>query len=209
MGIKTINKKINILAVPFLSIAILSIAAANSYAFLTDEIAASVGSTPVTLNELYFLYNFNMINNLKYSKIGKTITMGELRHILNIYINRTVILKQEEKTGGVTISAKQVNSLISSFKKKYEIMHKKTGFKLFLSKFGLNEASFYNAARNILIEKSFIKERLSFFLFTMENTGKNNRGYEQKHNKELAVKLKNLLLRLKEKSKIKINGGFN
>ncbi len=205
---KIINKKINIFTISFLSFIILSLSVSGSYGFLTDEIAASIGNTPITLNELYFLYNFNMVNNLKYRNINKTISDGKLKHALNLYINRMLILKQEERTGGLSISESQVNKLTAGFERKFKILHKRIGFNLFLAKFGLNKTSFHTFVKNILIEKIFIGEQLHFFLFTLENSGKIAHGARQKYNKELSLKLKNLLLSLKRHAKIEINDNF-
>ncbi|MHB1546446.1 MAG: SurA N-terminal domain-containing protein [bacterium] len=187
----------------------MSLLSVNSHGFLADEIAASVDNTPITLNELYFLYNFNMINNLKYRKIGKTVSPAKLKHILNFYINRILILKQEEKTGGLSVSESRINSLASDFEKKFNALHKRIGFNLFLAKFGLNKSDFLTFVKNILIEKIFIDEQLHFFLFTLENGVKTTQGAKQKYNKELSLKLKNLLLNLKKHAEININDNFN
>ena len=206
---KIINKKINILGISFLCFIIISLFAANSYGFLTDEVAASVDNTPITLNELYFLYNFNAINNLKYRSLNKTVSNVKLKHILNFYINRMLILKQEEKTGGLSISENKVNALTAGFEKKFKMLHKKTGFNSFLTKFGLNKTDFNVFAKNILIEKNFIDERLRFFLFTLENSGKITQDAKQKYNKGLSLKLKNMLLSIRKHSEIEINDNFN
>jgi hypothetical protein len=150
-----------------------------------------------------------MINNLKYRRIGKGVSGVELKHMLNFYINRMLILKQEEKTGGSPVSEIQVNLLTSGFEKKFKMLHKKIAFNAFLAKFGLNKIAFHVFAKNILIEKKFIDERLRFFLFTLENNGKIAPGAKQKYNKELSLKLKNLLLRLKSRAEIEINDNFN
>lgn len=179
-----------------------------SYGFLTDGIVASVDNTPVTLNELYFLFNFDKINNLKYRKINKTIPKSKLKHILNIYINRLAILKWEEKTGGLSVSENKVNLLAASFRKKFKIIHKLKNFNSFLAKFGYNNKDFYLFCRNILIEKTFIKERLDLFLFTLENTLKISQSSKNKYAKELSIKLKDMLFNLKKHLKIEINDNF-
>ncbi len=209
MGREIINKKINIFGISFLYFIVISLFAANSYGFLTDEIAASVDNTPITLNELYFLYNFNAINNLKYRDLNKIVSNVKLKPTLNFYINRMLILKQEEKVGGLKVSESRVNALTSDFEKKFKMIHKKTGFNLFLAKFGLNKTDFNVFVKNILIEKIFIDERLRFFLFTLENSGKITQNVKQKYNKELSLKLKNMLSGIKKHSEIEINDNFN
>jgi predicted XRE-type DNA-binding protein len=209
MGREIINKKINIFGISFLYFIVISLFAANSYGFLTDEIAASVDNTPITLNELYFLYNFNAINNLKYRNLNKIISNVKLKPTLNFYINRMLILKQEEKVGGLKVSESRVNALTSDFEKKFKMIHKKTGFNSFLTKFGLNKTDFNVFVKNILIEKIFIDERLRFFLFTLENSGKITQNVKQKYNKELSLKLKNMLSGIKKHSEIEINDNFN
>ena len=89
------------------------------------------------------------------------------------------------------------------------MLHKKTGFNSFLTKFGLNKTDFNVFAKNILIEKIFIDEQLRFFLFTLENSGKITQSAKQKYNKELSLKLKNMLLGIKKHSEIEINDNFN
>ena len=209
MGREIINKKINIFGISFLYFIVISLFAANSYGFLTDEIAASVDNTPITLNELYFLYNFNAINNLKYRNLNKIVSNVKLKPTLNFYINRMLILKQEEKIGGLKVSESRVNALTSGFEKKFKMIHKKTGFNSFLAKFGLNKTDFNVFVKNILIEKIFIDERLHFFLFVLENSGKITQNVKQKYNKELSLKLKNMLSGIKKHSEIEINDNFN
>ena len=209
MEIKIINKKYNILGVSFLCHMILSLSGASSYSFLADEIVASVDNTPITLNELYFLYNFNAINNLKYRNLNKTVSSAKLKHILNFYINRMLILKQEEKTGGLNASESSIHELTAGFKKKFKMLHKKITFNSFLAKFGLNKTDFKVFAKNILSEKIFIDEQLRFFLFTIENSGKITQSVKRNYNKELSLKLKKLLSNLKKRSKIEINDNFN
>ncbi|MHB1660536.1 MAG: SurA N-terminal domain-containing protein [bacterium] len=198
-----------IFTVSFLSFIILSLYAVSSYGLLIDEIAASVDNTPITLNELYFLYNFNSINNLKYRKISKTISGNNLKHTLEIYINRLLILKQEQKTGALSASQAQVNSFIGVFEKKFKILHKHIDFDSFLAKFGFSKETFYIFSRNILLEKVFINKRLHFFLFTIENSGKLSGGAKQKYSGALSLKLKNFLLNLKKHAEIEINDNFN
>lgn|GEM_PF-5047298 len=208
MEIRTINKKNNILGISFLCLMILSLSAANSYGFLADEIAASVNNTPITLNELYFLYNFNAVNDLKYRNINKTVSDAKLKRVLNIYINRILILKQEEKTGGLTVSESSINELTASFEKKFKMLHKKISFNSFLAKFGLNKTDFKIFVKNILSEKIFIDERLRFFLLSIENSGKIMQSVKKKYGKELSLKLKKLLFNLKKHSEIEINDNF-
>ena len=206
---KIINKKNNILGISFLCLMILSLTAASSYGFLADEIAASVNNTPITLNELYFLYNFNAINNLKYRNFNKTVSDAKLKRILNFYINRMLILKQEEKTGGLKVPESSIDELTAGFEKKFKMLHKKTPFNSFLAKFGLNRTDFKVFAKNILSEKIFIDERLRFFLFSIENSGKITQRVKRKYSKELSLKLKKFLFNLKKRSEIEINDNFN
>ncbi len=206
---KVINIQVYIFLIFLSYFTILFLSAVNSHGFLADEVAASVDNTPITLNELYFLYNFNMINHLKYRKINQTVNNTELRQTLNFYINRMLILNQEKKTGGTKVSESSINLLTADFKKKFKFLHKRTSFNLFLEMFGLNEIDFRAFAENILIEKIFINERLSFFMLTLENREKISTNAKQKRNKELSLELRNLLLKLKSNAKIQINNNFN
>ena len=185
-----------------------SVSATVSSGFQADYIAASVGNTPITLNDLYFLYNFNMVNNLKYVKINKTLTKGELKRLTNIYINRIIILNQQEKAGGLIVNNLTLKAMAQNFKKKFASLHRHTSFSLFLSKFGFDKNDFYNFLKKILIEKKFIKYRLQFFLFTIKNGRGASKKQKQKYSAELAEKLKNMIVNLRMHSKIKINDNF-
>lgn len=199
----------NISIIIFLSCILLSVFTVDSNGFLADDIAASVDNTPITLNDLYFLYNFNMVNNLKYYKINGTIPNIELKRALNIYINRILILKEEEKTGGRTISKHTINLLAAGFKKKFEILHKRINFISFLKKFGFDKNSFYIFLKNILVEKEFVSDRLKFFLFALRGNAKISQNSKQKYGKELSAKLKHMMFNIKMHAKIEINGNFN
>jgi hypothetical protein len=89
------------------------------------------------------------------------------------------------------------------------MLHKKTPFNSFLAKFGLNRTDFKVFAKNILSEKIFIDERLRFFLFSIENSGKITQRVKRKYSKELSLKLKKFLFNLKKRSEIEINDNFN
>ena len=182
-----------------------ALASISSYGFQVDYIAASVDDTPITLNDLYFLYNFNMVNNLKYVKINGTLSKAELKRLANIYINRIIIFKQQEKAGGVIINSQTVKIFALNFKRKFAALHKHTSFIAFLKKFGLDRNGFYNFLKKILIEKKFIKYRMQFFLFTIENGQKASKKQEQKNAVELAKKLKDMIINLRMHSKIEIN----
>jgi hypothetical protein len=193
----------------FFSFFLTFVSATVSSGFQVDSIAASVGNTPVTLNDLYFLYNFNMVNNLKYVKINETLPKAELKRLANIYINRIIILKQQEKAGGLVIHNRALKAMAQNFKKKFAYLHRHTSFSLFLSKFGFNKNGFYNFLKKILIEKKFIKYRLQFFLFTIENGRRYSKNQKQKYSAELAKKLKNMIINLRIHAKIKINDNFS
>ncbi|MGC8554182.1 MAG: hypothetical protein ACP5NA_01645 [Candidatus Acidulodesulfobacterium sp.] len=186
-----------------------SVSATVSNGFQVDFIAASVDNKPITLNDLYFLYNFNMVNNLKYVKINETLPKAELKRLTNIYINRIIILKQQEKAGGLIINNRTLKAMAQKFKKKFAYLHRHTSFSFFLSKFGFDKNGFYNFLKKILIEKKFIKYRLQFFLFTIENGRGASKNQKQKYSAELAKKLKNMIINLRMHAKIKINDNFS
>jgi hypothetical protein len=197
----------------FFAFFLTSVFASVSSGFQVDSIAASVDNTPITLNDLYFLYNFNMVNNLKYVKINETLPEAELKRLSNIYINRIIILKQQEKAGGVTINSRIINSrtlkiTAQNFKKKFASLHKHISFSVFLSKFGFDKNDFYNFLKKLVIEKKFIKYRLQFFLFTIENGRGASKRQKQKYAAELTEKLKNMIINLRTHAKIKINDNF-
>ncbi len=192
----------------FFAFFLTSVSASVSSGFQVDSIAASVDNTAITLNDLYFLYNFNMVNNLKYVKINKTLTNGELKHLTNIYINRIIILNQQEKAGGLIISNPALKAMAQNFKKKFAVLHRRTSFSVFLSKFGFDKNGFYNFLKKIIIEKKFIKYRLQFFLFTIANGRGTAKKQKQKYAAELAKKLKNMIVNLRMHAKIKINDNF-
>ena len=192
----------------FFAFFLTSVSANVSSGFQVDSIAASVDNTPITLNDLYFLYNFNMVNNLKYVKINKTLTKGELKRLTNIYINRIIILNQQEKAGGLIVNNLTLKAMAQNFKKKFAVLHRHTSFSVFLSKFGFDKNSFYNFFKKILIEKKFIKYRLQFFLFTIENGRGTSKKQKQKYAAELKKKLKNMIVNLRMHAKIQINDNF-
>ncbi len=206
---KIINTKTGIFITLFLSAFFLFIRQCSSREFLTDGIAASVDNTPITLNELYFLYNFGMINDLKYRKIGEAASKNDLRRSLTISINRLLILKQEKKIGGIPVSDADINSFAADFKKKFGILHKNIKFDAFLKTFGFDERTFDIYVKDILLEKLFINERLRLFLFTLENAkGIDGGALKENYAKRLSSKLKDLLSRLRAGAKIEINGNY-
>ncbi len=192
----------------FFTFFLMSFSAGVSSGFQVDSIAATVDDTPITLNDLYFLYNFNMVNNLKYVKINETLPEAELKHLSNIYINRIIILKQQEKAGGLIINSRTLKVMAQNFKKKFASLHKHISFSVFLSKFGFDKNGFYNFLKKIVIEKKFIKYRLQFFLFTIENGRETSKKLNKKYAAELTKKLKNMIVNLRMHAKIKINDNF-
>lgn len=179
----------------------------SSYAFLADEVAASVNDTPITLNYLYFLYNFRKINSGRYSDIKTVPPQSELKRMLDFSINRMLILDRERKIGSIKINAAEINAFIKNFQGKFISLHKHMDFKDFLKRFGYNERSFRLFAKDILIEKAYISNRLQIFLYIMQNSPASG-GNKAKDAKEFKAGVDKMLDRLKSDSKININDGY-
>ena len=130
---------------------------------LGDEIIASVGNNPITLNDIYFLGNFRRILYEKKSSFNNKFSDKKIDKLLNIDINRFLILKEEHKIDIIKISADYLNSYMKSFMQDYRKKYKNLKFSQFLIIFGYNSAEFKNFIKNMLIEREFIVEHLKLF----------------------------------------------
>lgn len=183
----------------------------SSHGFLLDEIVGSVNNIPITMNEVQFFNIINQIDNSQNGSLGglnHNISGKYLKKNLDAYINRLLVLRQEKKFGGVTISQTMLDNYTVNFKKKFKIFNKNMLFPAFLEKYGYNDAAFSKYIKNILYEKKFIAERLHFFLYTSDNGVNilnNGSGFKKIPKKVLLADLKKWINRLRKRAKVEIN----
>lgn len=197
------QRKLKYIVPLFFLLTIMSIK--NSYGFLIDEVAGSVDNVPVTMNELYFFVAFNRIVNLKNYKTDHMLSRNSFKKKLNIYINRLLILKQEKKIRIITVSKKQIEAYVSSFKKKFKMTHKGMPFSVFLRKYGYDEVMFSGYVKNVLIERQFIYKRMQIFLYTSEKNINAPNNTKKIQSALLLPMLKDWIARLRKHARIEIN----
>ncbi|MCL5674047.1 MAG: hypothetical protein M1407_05470 [Deltaproteobacteria bacterium] len=165
---------------------------------LGDEIIASVDNNPITLNDIYFLGNFRRILYGEKGLFNNKFSDKKINKLLNIYINRFLILKEEHKIDIIKIPVNYLNSYIKNFMQDYRKKYKNLKFSQFLIIFGYNYTKFENFIRNILIEKEFIAEHLKLF-FNMSKKNiiilkklEHKKNFENSINKSKKVSSKQL-----------------
>jgi hypothetical protein len=170
----------------------------NANPGLGDEIIASVDDNPMTLNDIYFLGNFRRILYGKKGSFNNKFSDKEINKLLNIYINRFLILKEEHKIDIINIPVNYLNSYIKNFMQDYRKKYKNLKFSQFLIIFGYNYTEFKNFIRNILTEREFIIEHLKLF-FSMSKKNviilkklENKKNFENNINKSKKVSAKHL-----------------
>ncbi len=202
------NNKINFLIILLSCIILLFYANTNAHSFLLDEIVASVNNRSVTLNELYFFGNFRTILYKKHGNFNEKFNNNQLKRLLDIYINRILILNDERGINIITIRNSAVNNFIKKFKNEYRLKYKNLKFSNFLARFGYNNERFFYFIKDILIEREFIVKRLKlFFNISRSKTEAINlkgKQVELFERKELTADLKNWIKRLRKNAKIDI-----
>ncbi|MHB8282251.1 MAG: hypothetical protein ACYDDE_05550 [bacterium] len=175
---------------------------------LGDEIIASADNNPITLNDIYFLGNFRRILYEKKGSFNDKFSDKKINKLLNIYINRFLILREEHKIDIINIQVDYLNSYIKNFMQDYRKKYKHLKFSQFLIIFGYNYTEFEHFIRNILIEREFIIEHLKLF-FNMSQKNviilkklENKKNFENNINKSKKVSAKysagrNIILDLK------------
>ncbi|MHB8291455.1 MAG: hypothetical protein ACYDEG_03210, partial [bacterium] len=163
-NVNNLNKKLNYYKSENVH-AVHSVNNKNTYdnSDLGDEIIASVDNNPITLNDIYFLGNFRRILYGKKRSFNHKFSNKKIDKLLNIYINRFLILKEEHKIDIINIPADYLNSYMKSFMQDYRKKYKNLKFSQFLIIFGYNSTEFKNFIRNVLIEREFIVEHLKLF----------------------------------------------
>lgn len=175
---------------------------------LGDEIIASVDDKPVTLNDIYFLGNFRRILYGSKKTFDVQFSDKKIVKLLNIYINRFLILKEEHKIDIINVTKVYLNSYIKKFIKDYKRKYKNLKLSHFLAIFGYNYLKFKNFMKNMLIEREFIIEHLKLFFNMSKKNAIILKGLENKKNfennfsknKEISVKQlsgRNIILDLK------------
>ncbi len=165
---------------------------------LCNEIIASVDDNPITLNDIYFLGNFRRILYGGKSSFNNKFSDKKINKLLNIYINRFLILKEEHKIDIINIPVNYLNSYIKNFMQDYRRKYKNLKFSQFLIKFGYNYTEFKKFIRNLLIEREFIIEHLKLF-FNMSKKNviilkklENKKKFEININKSKKISTKHL-----------------
>jgi hypothetical protein len=198
----------------------------NRYAYknaeLFDEIIVSVDGKPVTLNDIYFLGNFRRILYGSKKTFYDKFSTKKIAKLLNIYINRFLILREEHKIDIININDAFLNSYIKKFMQKYKRKYKSLKFSHFLDIFGYNYLKFKNFIKDMLVEREFIIEHLKlFFNISKKNAVilkrlENKKNFENNFNKNKIISIKHVsgkniildlkawLRRLRNKAKIDI-----
>ena len=151
---------------------------------LGDEIIASVDNNPITLNDIYFLGNFRRILYGEKGLFNNKFSDKKINKLLNIYINRFLILKEEHKIDIINVTKVYLNSYIKKFIKDYKRKYKNLKLSHFLAIFGYNYLKFKNFMKNMLIEREFIIEHLKLFFNMSKKNAIILKGLENKKNFE-------------------------
>ena len=165
---------------------------------LGDEIIASVDDKPVTLNDIYFLGNFRRILYGSKKTFDVQFSDKKIVKLLNIYINRFLILKEEHKIDIININAVYLNSYIKKFMQDYKRKYKSLKLSHFLAIFGYNYLKFENFMKDMLIEREFIIEHLKLFFNISKKNAiilkrlENKKNFENNFNKNKEISIKHL-----------------
>jgi hypothetical protein len=165
---------------------------------LGDEIIASVDDKPVTLNDIYFLGNFRRILYGSKKTFDNKFSDKKIVKLLNIYINRFLILKEEHKIDIININAVYLNSYIKKFMQDYKRKYKSLKLSHFLAIFGYNYLKFENFMKDMLIEREFIIEHLKLFFNISKKNAiilkrlENKKNFENNFNKNKEISIKHL-----------------
>ncbi|RZD16978.1 MAG: hypothetical protein EVJ46_01715 [Candidatus Acididesulfobacter guangdongensis] len=165
---------------------------------LGDEIIASVDNKPVTLNDIYFLGNFRRILYGSKKTFDDKFSDKKIVKLLNIYINRFLILKEEHKIDIININKVYLNSYIKKFMQDYKRKYKSLKLSHFLAIFGYNYVKFENFMEDMLIERGFIIEHLKLFFNISKKNAiilkrlENKKNFENNFNKSKEIPIKHL-----------------
>ncbi len=165
---------------------------------LGDEIIASVDDKPVTLNDIYFLGNIRRILYGSKKTFYDKFANKNIVKLLNIYINRFLILKEEHKIDIININTAYLNSYIKKFMQDYKRKYSNLKLSHFLAIFGYNYSRFENFMKDMLIEREFIIEHLKLFFNISKKNAlilkklENKKNFDNNFNKNKEISVKHL-----------------